>query len=122
MNTSKRLHPSTPQGLTGVINSDGSIEINWDSVPGAKSYLIHYADANKADAHDAKYMGYSESTTWTLAAADVPTLAVGDEIYLYVQSYRVLGEGADEIEKARYLHDGEFTGSAWSTPIVLTKQ
>lgn len=67
-------------------------------------------------------MGYSETNSWTLAAKDVPTLDTGDKIYLYVQSYREKGVGADDIAKAQYLHDGPFTGSAWSTVVTLTKE
>lgn len=67
-------------------------------------------------------MGYSETNSWTLAAKDVPTLDTGDKIYLYVQSYREKGIGAEDIAKAQYLHDGPFTGSAWSTVVTLTKE
>lgn len=66
-------------------------------------------------------MGYSETNSWTLAVADVPALEEGDKIYFYVQAYNELGIGTNEIEKSRYLHDGEFLGSAWSESIVLTK-
>lgn len=66
-------------------------------------------------------MGYSETNSWALATGDVPELTTGDKIYLYVQTYREKGVGATDIEKARNLHDGAFTGSAWSTPIILTK-
>lgn len=94
--------------------------MNWDEVDNAESYLIHYADANEAGPRDAEYMGYAETTSWTLATADVPTLATGDKIYLYVQTYNVKGLGATDIDKARYLHDGQFIGSAWSLPVILT--
>lgn len=66
-------------------------------------------------------MGYSETNSWTLAAADVPTLTAGDKIYLYVQTYNQKGVGITDVEKARYLHDGDFVGSAWSEPIILEK-
>ncbi|WP_285164375.1 hypothetical protein, partial [Mycobacterium tuberculosis] len=68
-------HPNAPQLVTGVINSDGSVKLDWDTVSEAKAYLIHYADANKTDPHDAKYMGYTETNSWTLSAENVPTLA-----------------------------------------------
>lgn len=109
--------------VTGVINSDNSITVNWDAVDNADSYLIHYGDANIADPHDAKYMGYSEATSWTLATVDLPTLVTGDKIYFYVQAYNVKVDdktAPTAVEKARYLHDGPFTGSAWSTPVTLT--
>lgn len=67
-------------------------------------------------------MGYSESNSWKLNAVDVPELEAGDKIYLYVQSYREKGIGADNVAKAQYLHDGPFTGSAWSTVVMLTKE
>ncbi len=66
-------------------------------------------------------MGYTETNSWTLATEDVPTLQAGDKINFYIQTYNEVGVGADDIEKARYLHDGPFTGSAWSDPISLTK-
>lgn len=116
------LHPDAPQLVTGVINSDGSVKLDWDTVSEAKSYLIHYADANKTDPHDAKYMGYTETNSWTLAAENVPDLATGDKLYLYVQTYDEKGVGATEAAKAQYLHDGPYLGSAWSTPTILTKQ
>lgn len=103
------------------MNEDGSISVSWDAVDGAKSYLIHYGNANQSEPSQATLMGYSETNTWTLAKEDVPTLAEGDKIYLYVQTYNELGVGANDVEKARYLHDGEFTGSAWSEVVELTK-
>lgn len=119
----KRVHPNAPQLVTGVINSDGSVKLDWDAVIDAKAYLIHYADANKTDPHDAKYMGYSETNSWTLAAADVPTLIAGDKIYFYVQTYNVVApSGTTEVEKAAALHDADnITGSSWSVPSILTK-
>ena len=66
-------------------------------------------------------MGYTETNSWTLATEDVPELTAGDKIYLYAQTYREKGVGATDVEKARFLHDGPYTGSAWSTPIILTK-
>ena len=65
-------------------------------------------------------MGYSETPSWTLAAADVPALEAGDKIYLYVQTFNVKGRGANDIEKAAYLNEHEL-GSAWSDPVILTK-
>lgn len=117
-----QLHPKAPQNVTGVINSDGSIKLTWDSVEGAQAYVTHYGGANQSDPKDAKFMGYSETTTWTLKSADVPELEAGDKIYIYVQSFREKGEGANEIEKARFLNEGEFTGSAWSKEVVLTAE
>lgn len=89
---------------------------------GAKAYLVHYGDANQSDPHQAIKMGYTEISSWILAAADVPTLVTGDKLYLYVQAYNEVGIGANDVEKARYLHDGEFVGSAWSEALVLTKE
>lgn len=116
----KQSHPNAPQKVTGVINSDGSIKVTWDSVEGAQAYVTHYGEANQSDPKEAKFMGYSETTTWTLKAADVPELEAGDKIYIYVQAFREKGEGANEIEKARFLNEGEFIGSAWSKEVVLT--
>lgn len=118
----KSLHPNAPQNVTGVINSDDSIKLEWDSVGKAQAYLTHYSEANHADPKDAKFMGYTETNSWTLQAADVPALKTGDKLYLYVQAYKEKGVGADDVAKAIYLHDGEFTGSAWSTVVILTKE
>lgn len=117
----KLLRPKAPQNVTGVINGDGSISIEFDQVSDAKSYVIHYSGANQADPHDAIFMGYTEATDWNLAAGDVPALEAGDKIYLYVQSYREIGEGANDAEKAAYLNSGPFTGSSWSDQIELEK-
>ncbi|MFB8699855.1 fibronectin type III domain-containing protein [Enterococcus hirae] len=82
--------------------------------------MIHYGDANQSDPHDAIKMGYSETNSWSLEAVDVPPLEEGDKIYLYVQTFNVLGEGANDIEKAEFLNENKL-GSAWSDPAVLTK-
>lgn len=95
--------------------------MNWAAVENATAYLVHYGNANESDPKQATKMGYTEDTSWSLAAADVPELSVGDKIYLYVQAYEEAGIGESGLEKAQYLHDGEFTGSAWSKSIILTK-
>lgn len=117
-------HPANPQNVTGVINGDGSITVNWDKVEGALSYLTHYGDANQGEPSELKYMGYSETNSWTLAAENVPELQTGEFITITVQTYNVKAPGDidTEVEKAAYLHDGPFTGSAWSTAITLTKE
>lgn len=120
LSTSRELlHPNAPQGTQGTLETDGSISVSWNPVEGAKSYIIHYSPANETDPSKAIYMGYSETTDFTLAKADIPVPhASGDKFYFYVQTYNVVGKGATGVEKARYLHDGQFTGSAWSTPAV----
>lgn len=117
-------HPAKPQNVTGVINGDGSITINWDKVEGALSYLTHYGDANQGAPSELKYMGYSETNSWTLAAENVPELQTGEFMLVTVQTYNVKAPGdiGTEVEKAAYLHDGPFTGSAWSTAVTLTKE
>jgi hypothetical protein len=65
-------------------------------------------------------MGYSETTSWTLAVENVPLLEEGEKIYLYVQAFTELGLGADDIEKAQYLNVHK-RGSDWSEPAILTK-
>lgn len=84
------------------------------------SHLIHYGDANTTDPHDAKYMGYSETNKFTLAAADIPVGATtGDKIPFYVQAYGIIApSGVTNVEKAAALHDADVEGSAWSTPVV----
>lgn len=107
--------------MTGKFESDGAVSIAFDPVEGAKSYLIHYGDANQSDPHDAVKMGYTETNAWTLFNSKVPTTESGDKLYFYVQVYDEVGIGSNDVEKAQYLHDGEFTGSAWSEPVILTK-
>jgi len=107
--------------VTGQFETNGNVKLSWKPVQGAKAYVIHYGGANESDPHSAIFMGYTESATWTLAVGDVPVLAKDDKIYFYVQAYKDLGIGENDIEKARYLHDGDFLGSAWSDPVILTK-
>ncbi|WP_242387586.1 fibronectin type III domain-containing protein [Enterococcus gallinarum] len=116
-----QLHPKAPQNVTGELKADGSITLDFDAVTDAQAYLVHYGNANQSEPPQAVNMGYTETTSWTLATGDVPALETGDKIYLYVQTYNEKGVGADDIEKARYLHDGDFLGSAWSEPVVLVK-
>lgn len=108
--------------MTGSFESDGAVSIAFDPVSGAKSYLIHYSDANQSDPKQAIYMGYTESNAWTLFSSNVPTTESGDKLYFYVQAYDEVGVGSNDVEKARYLHDGEFVGSAWSKPAILIKK
>lgn len=95
--------------------------MSWDAVDGAESYLIHYGNANQSDPKEATMMGYSESNNWKLAKENVPVFNEGDDIYFYVQTYREKGIGDNEVEKAKYLHDGNYLGSAWSSAVVITK-
>lgn len=115
------LHHNAPGGVQGTLNEDGSISISWNAVDGAQSYVIHYGNANESDPHDATMMGYSETTSWTLAAKDVPSLNSTDKIYLYVQTFNKKGTGANDIEKAALLNENAL-GSAWSDPVILTKE
>lgn len=112
--------PPTPQGDAALINSDGSIDISWIKVPGAKSYIIHYGPPKDSDEKNAIFMEYSETNTFKLPASKVPVGSVqtGDLYYFWIQAYNELGVGATTEEKARYLHDGQFTGSAWSAAIT----
>ncbi|MDG4969254.1 fibronectin type III domain-containing protein [Lactococcus lactis] len=105
--------------VTGVMNTEGSITVNFDAVPGAAAYVPHYGPANEADKTKLVFMGYTETTSWTLAAADVPTHKVGDKFHICVQTFNVKGVGANDIEKARDLHDNHL-GSEWSDEVVIT--
>lgn len=109
-----------PANVSGTLNADGSVSGAWDVVKNAKAYLIHYGDANVSDPTQTVKMGYTETNSWTLSAANVPTLADNDKLYLYIQAFSDLGEGANDIEKAKFLNENKF-GSEWSEPIVLTK-
>lgn len=109
--------------VTGVINEDGAIKLDWALDPNVQAYLTHYGEANESDPHKAEFIGYTETNSWTLSAEDVPTLTAGDKIYLHVQAYfeKAPADIEAEIDKAAYLHDGDFTGSAWSEAVILTK-
>lgn len=76
--------------------------------------MIHYGTANVTNPHEATFMGYSETNSWKLTSGDIPAHVAGDKICFYVQTYEEKGQGANDIEKAKYLHDGEFLGSEWS--------
>ena len=120
-NLNQHLHPNAPGGVQGTLNEDGSISMSWNAVDGAQAYVIHYGNANESDPHEATFMGYSETTSWTLAVKDIPVLNSTDKIYLYVQTFDKKGGGENDIEKAAYLNEYAL-GSAWSDPLILTKQ
>jgi hypothetical protein len=65
-------------------------------------------------------MGYSETTSFTLAAKDVPAHVANDKIYFYVQAYTETGTGADGIAKAAELNGGKHLGSEWSSVASAT--
>lgn len=118
----QKTHPNAPQNVTGVINGDGSITVNWDKVEGALAYLTHYGDANQGVTSGLKYIGYSETNSWTLAAKNVPNLEVGDFITVTIQAYHVAAPSyLTEKEKAEFLDKGTLPRSEWSDPVMLTK-
>lgn len=119
-NLNQHLRPKAPGGVQGTLNEDGSISMSWNAVDGAQAYVIHYGNANESDPHEATFMGYSETTFWTLASKDVPSLVSTDKIYLYVQTFNKKGTGANDTEKAAYLNEHAL-GSAWSDAVILTK-
>lgn len=96
-----------------------SFTLTWTPEPTAQSYVIHYIDKATTDAHELIAMGYVEGNTWTLDEAKHGADMTGKKFTVAVQSYKEKGVGADEAAKARYLHDGEFVGSAWSTPLIV---
>jgi LysM repeat protein len=111
-----------PTNVVGVINADGGVKLSWDAATNAKAYVVHYGDANVSDPKKAIYMGYTETTAWTLAAADVPKHTDADGLYFYVQAYGQTGTGADDIAKAQSLNaDTTVKGTAWSAAVVLDK-
>lgn len=127
----EKLRPKTPFEVSGQLEADGGVSLSWGEAEGAKSYVVHYGDANDSNPENAIYMGYSEINTWTISPEDLPSHEPGDEIYFWVQAYGIKGKGETDIEKAQYLHDGPFLGSAWSdvvsvhfpkakTPLTLT--
>lgn len=108
-----------PTSVNTTTNEDGSVTVGWLPVDGAKSYVVHYGDVGKTT-NDATYMGYSETTEFTLAAEDVPAHTAGDKIYFYVQAFDVVGTGDDDLAKAEELNAGKHTGSAWSKVSSVT--
>lgn len=97
--------------------------LTWAAVQGANAYIIHYGKDATTDPTKAKYMEYSEGLTYTLKAADIPVEATsGDKVTFYIQAYHEKAPATitDPALKAKYLHDGQFTGSAWSAAKELT--
>lgn len=80
----------------------------------AKSYVIHYLDADTSDGHTMTKMGYSETKTWTLTAETHGAPMAGTWT-LAVQAFDVVGQGANDIEKAQWLVQNAI-GSPWSSP------
>lgn len=105
--------------MVSKLNADGSVSLNWNAVTGAKSYVVHYGDANKVG-KDETFMGYSVAPTWTLAADKVPAHVAGDKMTFNVMSYPAVGVGADDIAKAAYLNNAQVTGSDWADDSVVT--
>lgn len=107
--------------MTTQFDSDGSIKLAWQPVSGAKSYVIHYGNANVTDAKQLTFMGYTETNSFTLPASDVPANTPGDKLTFAVQTFAKTGEGADNIAKAEYLNT-KASGSAWGNlTAVVTK-
>lgn len=96
-----------------TFNEDGSVSAKLTAVDGAKAYVIHYGDANFTDPKSSTFMGYTESTDWTLSAGDVPAHKLGDTLSFYVQAFDKVGTGSNDIEKAQYLNT-KASGTAWS--------
>jgi hypothetical protein len=65
-------------------------------------------------------MGYTETTTWTLPADEVPAHVAGDKIMFNVMAYPEVGTGADDAAKAEQLNTAEITGSDWSRGSSVT--
>ena len=108
-----------PTGVDAKINDDNSVTVTWNASAGAKAYVIHYGNANKTG-KDETLMGYSETPSWTLAAADVPAHVAGDTITFNVMAYPKVGVGINDVGKAAYLNTAEVTGSAWADDAVVT--
>lgn len=108
-----------PTSNQATLNNDGSVTVDWSSVDGAKSYVVHYGDVGKTT-KDAVYMGYSETDNFTLANSDVPAHVAGDKIYFYVQAFAETGTGANDVEKAAELNSGNHLGSEWSKVSSVT--
>lgn len=95
-----------------------SFNVTFDAVDGAKSYVVHYINEDTDTPSELTSMGYTETPKWTLDD-DLATAPIANSTFtLAVQAYREKGVGENQAEKARYLHDGEFLGSEWSTPLL----
>lgn len=117
--TLKVTHPAKPQSVVGEFNASNGIDLAWDAVEGAGSYVIHYGNANVTDPKQMTLMGYATTPSWTLDEANVPELADGDTISLAVMAYNEVGQGANDIEKAAWLNTNGH-GSPWSDLVTLT--
>lgn len=95
-----------------------SFDVTFDAVDGAQSYIVHYINKDTDTPSELTYMGYTETPKWTLDDALATAPIANSTFTLAVQAYREKGVGKDQVEKARYLHDGEFLGSEWSTPLL----
>lgn len=105
-------------GVQATVEEDGSILASW-APDGSTSYVIHYSGANQPEPSQATMMGYSETNSWILDGSKVPAASPGDKIYLYVQGFNKVGQGATDVEKAAYLNENGF-GSEWSAATSVT--
>lgn len=106
-------------GVTAKFNDDGSITIAWQPVDGAKAYVSHYGGPGETGTA-ANLKGYSESTSFTLAAENVPAHQSGDTIAFAIQAFPSVGSGANDVEKAEDLNAGVHLGSEWSDAVTVT--
>lgn len=111
--------PLTATGVTGTEDSTGAIDLDWDDMDGAESYVIHCSPANDPDPHNAIYMFYSETSDYRFTPSKLQAHEVGDDLYFWVQTFNVKGVGANETEKAEYLNTTQL-GSAWSDVVKIT--
>lgn len=116
----KVTHPAKPQSVVGEFNASNGIDLAWDAVEGAGSYVVHYGNANVTDPKQMIFMGYSATPSWTLDETNVPAMEDGDTITLAVMAYNEVGQGANDVEKAAWLNTNGH-GSAWSELVTLTK-
>lgn len=114
---------TSPPAPTGVVNNSSTateLKINWTAVPNAKAYVIHYIDKSTTNPSELTLMGYSETPNWSLTSAAHGSAITGKKFTVTVQTYDELGVGSTPVEKAAYLHDGNFLGSPWSNLVTIT--
>lgn len=108
---------SIPTEPKATVEADGSIKVSFTAAPKAEAYVLHYGPVNEFEPRKAIFMGYTETTDWTLAVKDIPVPYMnGDVLYIWVQAFNEKGTGATDVEKAADLNDGTHWGSEWSVP------
>lgn len=90
------LRPNAPRNLKAENIAASSADLSWDSVQGAKSYVIRYGVGSAA----ADRLHYSKTPSFTLNDTVFAGTLAGLELHVFIQSFSKTYTGADEIEQA----------------------